>query len=359
MDDNKTAPAPALDKTPTFASTGELTHHDLGCRCYPHVSEQDALDAIAAAALAEYRDGLSRAPAPAPALDGHYVVEWDERTRAIIATERIGPSEFGASSIIASNVDPMFGPDLANRAGLSAPAPALDWQRKYELGEEENVRLLREQARLMGRVEQLEAARDPAPAPALTCRECGASVEDVGWCPNGHPVIAAPAPAPALDAEAIHRMLAADGLLARCGVYWGEDPMAEPDDERRYWWMGTDGAGSVWAIEDEITIALIQQFTRVLANVAARMGIAAEQDAPSDPAPAPALDRERLADALHKAICGGGMHVDTPCAQGYADAIADAYEAEPVRILRETGPIAREDVEDHFGGVPPEGREVL
>lgn len=28
-------------------------------------------------------------------------------------------------------------------------------------------------------------------------------------------------------------------------------------------------------------------------------------------------------------------------------------------VLRETGPILREDVEDHYRGIPPEGREVL
>jgi hypothetical protein len=57
----------SADLAPTFANTGVLTHHGLGCRCWPHVSEQDALDAIAAAALAEYRDGKRRVePAPEP-----------------------------------------------------------------------------------------------------------------------------------------------------------------------------------------------------------------------------------------------------------------------------------------------------
>jgi hypothetical protein len=55
---------PRTDLAPTFANTGLLTHHDLGCRCYPHVAERDALDAIAAVGLAEYRDG-KRAAAPA------------------------------------------------------------------------------------------------------------------------------------------------------------------------------------------------------------------------------------------------------------------------------------------------------
>lgn len=45
------------ERAPTFANTGVLTRHDLGCRCWPHVSEQDALDAIAAVGLNEYRDG--------------------------------------------------------------------------------------------------------------------------------------------------------------------------------------------------------------------------------------------------------------------------------------------------------------
>ncbi len=50
----------AVAALPTFANTGVLTHHDPGCTCWPHVGERDALDAIAAAALAEYRDGKAR-----------------------------------------------------------------------------------------------------------------------------------------------------------------------------------------------------------------------------------------------------------------------------------------------------------
>lgn len=34
--------------------------HDLGCQCWPHVSQQAAVKAIEAVALAEYRDGLRR-----------------------------------------------------------------------------------------------------------------------------------------------------------------------------------------------------------------------------------------------------------------------------------------------------------
>jgi hypothetical protein len=38
-----------------------------------------------------------------------------------------------------------------------------------------------------------------------------------------------------------------------------------------------------------------------------------------------ALDVDRLARALHEVICGGVLHVTSPCAQGYADAIAHQY----------------------------------
>ena len=31
--------------------------HDLGCTCWPHISQRDAIAAVEAAALAEYRDG--------------------------------------------------------------------------------------------------------------------------------------------------------------------------------------------------------------------------------------------------------------------------------------------------------------
>lgn len=48
--------SPSTERMPTFANTGVLIHHDSGCHCWPHVSEQDALDAIAATGLAEYRD---------------------------------------------------------------------------------------------------------------------------------------------------------------------------------------------------------------------------------------------------------------------------------------------------------------
>jgi hypothetical protein len=56
----------AIDRepAPTFANTGELLHHANGCRCWPHVSERDALDAIAAVALAEYRSKVAAPPAP-------------------------------------------------------------------------------------------------------------------------------------------------------------------------------------------------------------------------------------------------------------------------------------------------------
>jgi hypothetical protein len=38
--------------------TGDsMPRHDIGCTCWPHVSERDAQEAVEAVALAEYRDG--------------------------------------------------------------------------------------------------------------------------------------------------------------------------------------------------------------------------------------------------------------------------------------------------------------
>lgn len=63
-------------------------------------------------------------------------------------------------------------------------------------------------------------------------------------------------------------------LLARCGVWWGEAPEAYDVGEDRWCWLGTDGAGSAWPIDDEITLALIQQFTRIADNNFARLDAA-------------------------------------------------------------------------------------
>ena len=46
--------------------------HDLGCRCWPHVSQRAAIEAAVQAAHGEYREGLKRAEARSlsPALSG-------------------------------------------------------------------------------------------------------------------------------------------------------------------------------------------------------------------------------------------------------------------------------------------------
>ena len=96
------------EQAPTFANTGELLHHDLGCRCWPHVSEKDALDAIAAVGLAEYRSArLTPADAPSDlraALTPLELAEFDERSadwnpvfrrriRAALSGDRPSPAE--------------------------------------------------------------------------------------------------------------------------------------------------------------------------------------------------------------------------------------------------------------------------
>lgn len=51
-------PVTAAGRAPTNAAGGPLLEpHDNGCRCWPHVSESDALRAIEHAALLEYRSG--------------------------------------------------------------------------------------------------------------------------------------------------------------------------------------------------------------------------------------------------------------------------------------------------------------
>jgi len=40
------------------------------------------------------------------------------------------------------------------------------------------------------------------------------------------------------------------------------------------------------------------------------------------------IDPERLARALHATVCGGGVHVTSPCMAGWADRLAAAYEKE-------------------------------
>lgn len=42
-------------RTATFSAVDPMPVHDIGCRCWPHVSEKDALAQIAAVGLAEYR----------------------------------------------------------------------------------------------------------------------------------------------------------------------------------------------------------------------------------------------------------------------------------------------------------------
>lgn len=63
-----TAPDSGPEESVSTGSRPEarLVPHDLGCRCWPHVSQRDAVAAIEEVALAEYRDGLRR-PAAAPA----------------------------------------------------------------------------------------------------------------------------------------------------------------------------------------------------------------------------------------------------------------------------------------------------
>lgn len=46
--------------------TDQMPIHDLGCRCYPHVSEKDALAQIERVALAEYRSARSVPTRPDP-----------------------------------------------------------------------------------------------------------------------------------------------------------------------------------------------------------------------------------------------------------------------------------------------------
>lgn len=90
-----TDPEPlSADTMPTFANTGELMHHDPGCRCWPHVSERDALDAIAAVGLAEYRSKVAtldeaRATPSDLAVAAQAVVE-SRRTFAVVTDSNRG-----------------------------------------------------------------------------------------------------------------------------------------------------------------------------------------------------------------------------------------------------------------------------
>jgi hypothetical protein len=95
-------PVEPTERMPTFANTGVLSHHDPGCNCWPHVSERDAIDAIAKAALDEYREARSQPSAEKPAVlpaDAHDALAEAEE-EASLAGEMTGTAHTIASGLI-------------------------------------------------------------------------------------------------------------------------------------------------------------------------------------------------------------------------------------------------------------------